>query len=215
MSRKRVRGMALGAVAAGAIALLSGCGGLTDQGDDVVNGKQLFVAKCGACHVLGRAGTKGVTGPNLDEAFMRARQDGFGQSSFKGIVHRQIEQPARGAQVDPATGKTLPRMPANLVSGNDAEDVAAYVATAVSLPGKDSGRLASVGAAQAKGATAAKGGKLAIPADPGGALAYQYAAARAPAGKLTVDSQNKSPCPTTSRSRAQGSTRSARWSPTA
>ena len=50
--------------------------------------------------------------------------------------------------------------------------------TAVSLPGKDSGRLASVGAAQAKGTTAAKGGKLAIPADPGGALAYQYAAAR-------------------------------------
>src|SRR3954454_6981493 len=128
MRRRQVRGMALGAVAAGGVALLSGCGGLTDQGDDVVNGKQLFVAKCGACHVLGRAGTKGVTGPNLDQAFTRAREDGFGQSTFKGVVHRQIQQPARGPQVDPATGKTLPLMPANLVSGDDAEDVAAYVA---------------------------------------------------------------------------------------
>src|SRR3954471_13075910 len=132
MSRKRVRGMALGAVAAGAIALLSGCGGLTDQGDDVVNGKQLFVAKCGSCHVLGRAGTKGVTGPNLDQAFARSREDGFGESTFKGVVHRQILQPNKFAQVDPATGKTLPLMPAKIVTGEDAKDIAAYVASAVS-----------------------------------------------------------------------------------
>jgi plastocyanin len=195
MSRDSVRAGALGALVAGTVALLSGCGGLTNRGDDVVNGKQLFVAKCGACHVLGRAGTKGVTGPNLDEAFVRARQDGFGQSTFKGLVHRQIESPNRHPQVDPATGKTLPLMPANLVSGTDAEDVAAYVASAVALPGKDSGRLAQVGAAQAKGTAEAKGGKLTIPADPGGALAYQFASAVSPPGKVTVDSPNKSSVP--------------------
>ena len=30
--------------------------------------------KCGSCHVLARAGTKGVTGPNLDAAFVQSRQ---------------------------------------------------------------------------------------------------------------------------------------------
>jgi uncharacterized cupredoxin-like copper-binding protein len=174
------------------LAFASGCGGLGDQGDNVVNGKQLFVAKCGACHVLNRAGTKGVTGPNLDQAFARARQDGFKDSTFQGIVHRQINQPGRRAQVDPATGKMLPLMPAKLVTGDDAEDVAAYVASAVAKGGKDAGALAQIGAAEAKGTAKAKGGTLEIDADPGGALAYVFANAEAPAGQLQIESKNAS-----------------------
>lgn len=184
--------MALGACAIGAAALFAGCGGLTDRGDNVVNGKQLFVSKCGSCHILNRAGTKGVTGPNLDQAFARARQDGLGSTTFQGIVHRQIEQPARRPQVDPATNKVLPLMPANLVKGEDARDVAAYVADAAGKGGKDQGALASVGAAVAEGTAKAKGGKLSIPADPGGALAYRFADAEAPAGQLEIDSPNES-----------------------
>ena len=188
-----VRGAALGACAAGAIALLSGCGSsLTDQGENVVNGKTLFVAKCGSCHVLGRAATKGTTGPNLDEAFERARRDGFGESTFDGIVHRQILHPNKFRQVDPATGKLLPLMPAGLVTGEDAKDVAAYVASAVSKGGKDTGQLAQIGAAEAKGTAKAENGKLTIPADPGGALAYKFANAEAPAGQVEVDSPNES-----------------------
>ena len=190
MERRTVRGPALGACVIGAVMALSGCG--VDRGDNVVNGKQQFVAKCGSCHVLGRAGTKGVTGPNLDQAFARAREDGFRDSTFEGIVHRQIQVPARKPQVDPITDKRLPLMPPNLVTGQDARDVAAYVAGAVSEPGKDTGALASVGAAQAKGTAKAKGGKLVIPADPGGALAYVFANAEAPAGPLEVESPNDS-----------------------
>jgi mono/diheme cytochrome c family protein len=193
MRRTRVRELALGACVAGAIALsTSGCASLTSQGDNVVRGKQLFVQKCGACHVLERAGTKGVTGPNLDMAFARARQDGFGESSFKGIVHRQIQQPNRMPQVDPATGKTLPLMPSKLVEGEDAADVAAYVASAVSKPGKDTGALAQVGAASAKGTAKEKDGLLEIPADPGGALAYVYANAEASSGTIDIESKNES-----------------------
>src|SRR5215217_1195486 len=193
MERRRVRGLALGVAAAGAMALLSACGGgLTDQGDNTVNGKQLFVAKCGSCHILHRAGTKGVTGPNLDAAFARARQDGFKDSTFQGMVHRQIGQPAREPQVDPVTGKTLPLMPPDLVKGEDAADVAAYVASAVGKGGEDAGALAQVGAAQAKGTAKAKGGKLQIPADPGGALAYTFAAAESPPGQIEIDSPNES-----------------------
>ncbi|MGH2968487.1 MAG: c-type cytochrome [Solirubrobacteraceae bacterium] len=192
MRSRSVRGLALSACVAGAAGLLSGCGGLTDQGENVVNGKQLFVARCGACHVLNRAGTKGGTGPNLDNAFARARRDGFGESTFEGMVHRQIQQPARSPQVDPATGKSLPPMPADLVTGDDAEDVAAYVASAVAKPGEDSGALAQVGAAVAEGTAEASNGTLEIPADPGGSLAYTFADAEAPPGQLEIDSPNES-----------------------
>jgi plastocyanin len=190
MVRRTVRGLALGACAVGVAAALGGCG-LTDRGDNVVNGKQLFVSQCGSCHILNRAGTKGVTGPNLDQAFARARQDGFDDSTFEGIVHRQILQPARRAQVDPETGKTA-AMPPNIVTGDDARDVAAYVASAVSKGGKDQGALAQIGAATAKGTAREKNGKLEIPADPGGALAYRFANAEANAGQLEIDSQNDS-----------------------
>jgi plastocyanin len=194
MTRTSVRGMALGASAAAAIALLSGCG-VTDQGENVVNGKQLFVERCGACHVLQRAGTKGVTGPNLDQAFQQARKDGFKDSTFQGMVHRQILQPAKNAQVDPKTGKVLPKMPPNVVKGDDAEDVAAYVASAVAKPGEDTGQLASIGAAKAEGTAQAENGKLEIPADPNGALAYQFADAKSPPGQLEIDSPNDSSVP--------------------
>ena len=93
-----------------------------------MNGKALFVQKCASCHTLARANAKGVVGPNLDEAWQRSEKDGFGRSTFEGIVHRQILHPNRVAQVDPATGKPLQLMPAELVTGEDAQDVAAYVA---------------------------------------------------------------------------------------
>ena len=83
-------------------------------------------------------------------------------------------------------------MPANLVKGEDARDVAAYVASAVAKGGEDQGALASIGAAVAKGTAKAKGGKLEIPADPGGALAYTFADAESPPGQLEIDSPNES-----------------------
>jgi plastocyanin len=174
-----------------AAAVVSGCS-LTSHGDNLVNGKQQFVAKCGSCHVLARAGTTGVVGPNLDEAFQRARKDGFHDDTFQGIVHHQILEPAIMAQREPKTGKALPLMPAKLVTGSDASDVAAYVASAVAEPGKDTGALAAIGAAQAKGTAQEKNGELSIPADPSGALSYTFANASAQAGPVTIKSLNKS-----------------------
>src|SRR5215210_2375184 len=140
MRRARVVVAATAALLVG----LSGCQ-VKSSGENVVAGKTKFVQKCGSCHALKRAGTTGVTGPNLDEAFQRARADGFGQSTFEGIVYRQILQPARTAQTDPATGKDGAQMPAKLYTGEQAQDVAAYVAGAVGKAGKDTGQLATVG----------------------------------------------------------------------
>ena len=174
-------------------AMLGGCQ-VADSGTNLVNGKEQFVAKCGSCHILNRAGTKGVVGPDLDQAFVRAREDGFGQDTFEGIVHRQILHPARRPQYDPnvTPPKEAGMMPADLVTGEDAEDVAAYVAEAAARGGKDTGALAQVGAAKAEGTAEAKNGVLTIPADPGGSIAYQFAAAEAPAGQVEIRSPNES-----------------------
>ena len=174
--------------------VLSGCG-LAEDGDNLVAGKQAFVEKCGSCHVLERAGTTGVTGPNLDESFQQARKDGFGESTFKGMVHAQIKIPARGAQNDPLTGRPLSGMPADLVKGQTANDVAAYVASAVGKPGEDGGQLARIGVKKSTAVAKAEGAELEIPADPSGALAYTFASAEAAAGELTLTSPNKSSVP--------------------
>jgi mono/diheme cytochrome c family protein len=182
----RVTGLALGA---GLLVALGGCQ-LGDSGDDKVNGKELFVQKCGACHVLRRAGTTGAVGPNLDEAFQRARVDGFSSSTIEGMVHRQILYPARSAQ------DTGARMPAKLVEGDDARDVAAYVAAVAARSGDDSGLLAEAGKPKGAGKTAeAASGVLEIDTDPSGALAYLFGAANAPAGALTLKSKNASSIP--------------------
>ena len=178
---------------AGMCAAAAGVGGcnLADSGTNLVNGKEKFVEQCSSCHVLARAGATGVTGPNLDEAFQRARKDGFGESTFEGLVHAQILNPAMNPQIDPKSRRQT-EMPAKLVTGEDAEDVAAYVASAAGKGGEDTGQLAQVGSAQAEGTAEAEGGVLEIPAQPDGSTAYEFADAEAPAGALTLRSPNES-----------------------
>ena len=197
MSGGRVRVVVAAAAAIAAGVALQGCG-LGETGADVVNGKALFVGEgqCSACHTLARADAQGVVGPNLVEAWQQADKEGLGRSTFEGIVHKQILHPSRAAQVDPLTGKPYPQpMPANLVTGQDAKDVAAYVAQAAAAPGEDGGRLAQVGPQQSKEVAKAANGTLSIPADPSGAIAYEFGAAEAPAGQLTIDSKNDASIP--------------------
>ena len=191
------RGVRNGFAAVAVVVAAGGVGGceLADSGTNVVNGKTLFVERCSSCHVLARADAKGTTGPNLDQAFQRARQDGFGQSTFEGIVHQQILNPAINPQRDPKTGDTGPKMPADLVTGEDAEDVAAYVAQAAARGGKDTGALAQVGGGGPEGTAKAEGGVLEIPADESGQLFFTFADATAPAGQLTIRTPNPAPVP--------------------
>lgn len=183
----------LGALVAGAalVVAASGCGSsLKQDRADTVRGKTLFVQKCGACHTLARANTKGIQGPDLDEAFQQSIKDGFKRSTIRGVVHKQILFPNQ--HVDQ---KQL-IMPAKLVSGDDAEDVAAYVASAAAKGGKDTGLLATIGQSQTSSKpVAAANGVLEIDADPSGQLAYVAKAGTAPAGPLTLKSQNKSGTP--------------------
>lgn len=126
--RRRV----LGAGAALAAALsLTGCGtvGLSAEGEgDAARGKELFIEGCGQCHVLEDAGTPGTIGPNLDHAFLQSRIDGLGENAIQSVVRTQIAYPVE----EPTTG--LPGMPADIYTGDDADDVAAYVASVAGLP---------------------------------------------------------------------------------
>ena len=187
--------LALSGAAVAALGL-SACQ-VKDDGDNLVAGKAAFVQKCGSCHALARAGTTGVTGPNLDAAFERAITDGFGRSTIEGIVRAQIDNPNIDSQLDPRKNVEEPSayMPANLVKGETAEDVAAYVAYAAARGGEDTGQLADVGVKKSTETAKAEGGALEITADPGGALVYLFAAATAEAGPLTLTSKNDSSVP--------------------
>jgi plastocyanin len=176
-------------VCAAAAALVLPACQFKDDGDDLSNGKAQFVAKCGSCHILKRAGTTGVTGPNLDEAFARSVEEGFGRSTIKGMVHRQILFPNSTRQVDPATEKLLPAMPAKLVDGETSEDVAAYVAFATAKTGDDAGRLADIGVKKAAGVAKVANGELDIPVAENG-LAFTFASAEATAGSVKLVSKN-------------------------
>jgi plastocyanin len=180
------RTFALAALLPAAI-LVAGCGGGGNDAD-VVAGKQLFVKNCGSCHVLNHAGTKGTTGPNLDQAFQRAEKDGFGESSIRGMIKKQIEYPNR----EKALGGI---MPAKLVTGQKADDVAAYVASVVAQPGKDTGLLANAVPAASSQAAVEKNGALSIDADPNGQLLFTASKATAKAGKITINFDNPSGVP--------------------
>lgn len=98
--------MALVPIVAAGCGGAGGGGGGDDGGSkaDLKNGKTKFQANCKSCHTLADANATGTFGTNLDLV----------QPSEERVL-QQIEVGGGG-------------MPAELVKGKDAEDVAAYVA---------------------------------------------------------------------------------------
>jgi mono/diheme cytochrome c family protein len=71
------------------------------------HGRDLFIENCGSCHTLDAAGTQGQIGPDLGDIPLD-------------------EQDVLPAIENGGTGSG--NMPSGLISGKDAEDVAAFVA---------------------------------------------------------------------------------------
>jgi cbb3-type cytochrome c oxidase subunit III len=142
----------LGAGLAAAALLAAGCGtgGVASAGQrpDTQSGQQLFTEKCGACHTLSAAGTSGTIGPNLDNAFAADVKQGYPQSSIENVVLDQIRLGSGSIATYTTSKKFTPQtpMPSNLVTGQDAIDVAAYVASVAGAGGfTNSGSFASLG----------------------------------------------------------------------
>jgi mono/diheme cytochrome c family protein len=147
--RRRVTIGGAGLAAIAVVALLaSGCGygGVASAADhpDVHNGQALFSSTCGGCHALQAAGTTGnpaIPAPNLDNAFAGSRSEGYSASAIENVVLDQIRLGSGPIAtyttaehgVEGLTPQTT--MPANLLTGQDAIDVAAYVASVAGVGG--------------------------------------------------------------------------------
>ncbi len=110
---------------------LGGCA-LKHPTSNLVTGKKLFASNCASCHTLSHANSTGTVGPNLDDAFRQDRADGVKSTSIEGLVSYWIQYP-----------NTQGAMPAMLLKGQDAQNVAAYVARVAAVPGQDTGALAA------------------------------------------------------------------------
>jgi mono/diheme cytochrome c family protein len=127
--------------AAGGLAvalLLSACGtggSVVNASADKENGRKLFQENCVGCHTLAAAGSQATIGPNLDAAFAQARSEGFKESAILDIVHDQIKFPGQYPVRDNNPDFLKANMPANLVTGQDAIDVSAFVAANAGLQG--------------------------------------------------------------------------------
>ena len=85
-------------------------------------GKDLFVTNCGACHTLAKAGTDGVVGPDLDELLAPPGPADPDPATIKQRVLDAIENGREGG------------MPAGIVSGEQAAEVADFVSKCAGPP---------------------------------------------------------------------------------
>ena len=97
---------------------------------DPATGKALFIKTCGSCHTLADAGTTGTVGPNLDDAFLPDKQQGFDESTIIDVVRGQIAY----ADSNTGTDGQPPGHDAEPPRGQDAKDVAVYVAKCAGDP---------------------------------------------------------------------------------
>ncbi len=81
------------------------------------DGKDLFANNCGACHKLAAAGTDGVVGPDLDDILVTGGENSAEQ--YAGTYSRVLRAVTCGVGG---------RMPEGILVGEEAKDVATFVA---------------------------------------------------------------------------------------
>jgi mono/diheme cytochrome c family protein len=83
-------------------------------------GKELFDVNCGTCHTLAAAGTDGNFAPDLDTLLYPTGNDG---TSVKATASRVLNAVENGVD----TSTTPGRMPAGILAGEQAKQVAEFV----------------------------------------------------------------------------------------
>jgi mono/diheme cytochrome c family protein len=127
---------AVGGVAVALLLSACGTGGpVNNAAADKANGRKVFTQTCAGCHALAAAGSQATIGPNLDAAFAEARSEGFKESAILDIVHDQIKFPGQYPVSTSNPDFLKANMPANLVTGQNAIDVSAFVAANAGLQG--------------------------------------------------------------------------------
>ena len=91
---------------------------------DLKAGQSLFQTNCGTCHTLYAAGTDGNYAPNLDELLAPTGEVATEQSTIHATEERVLNALEHGVD-----SKTTPgRMPAGILNGVEAHEVAEFVA---------------------------------------------------------------------------------------
>ena len=141
MAAKRSIRPALVAPLAAIAVVAAGCGAVNHITDgqaasaNIGEGKALFVKNCSSCHTLADANATGIVGPNLDNAFRYDKLQGFKLSTIRDVVRGQIAYATSVTGADmPGTTTPSPGMPDNLLRGQQARDVAVYVAQCAAVP---------------------------------------------------------------------------------
>jgi mono/diheme cytochrome c family protein len=178
--------------AAGVVLVVAGCA-VKHPTANLVSGKVMFQKTCGGCHTLSHANTSGTTGPNLDDAFRQDKSDGVKSTSIQGLIDSWIRYP-----------NTQGVMPAGLLKGQDAQDVAAYVAAVAARPGQDTGALAAAGGVQGTSPAAGKQVFTGV----GGCGSCHTLAAAGSTGTVgpNLDQDLKTNCATAESKRIRGAT---------
>jgi mono/diheme cytochrome c family protein len=92
---------------------------------DLKEGQSLFQTNCGTCHTLYAAGTDGNFAPNLDELLAPSGPPEGDKATIEATKKRVLNAIENG--VDSTT--TAGRMPPGILNGEQAEEVAEFVAT--------------------------------------------------------------------------------------
>jgi mono/diheme cytochrome c family protein len=122
---RRARRAAAALAVCGGLLFAAGCGGHADplSGDPEAGATQ-FANLCASCHTLEASGRPPSNiGPNLDDSFRASREVGISEEQFAGVVLRWIKEAQKP-------------MPRDLVVGQDARDVAAYIASVAGKGGE-------------------------------------------------------------------------------
>ncbi len=84
--------------------------------------RNLFATNCGSCHTLEKAGTDGIVGPNLDDRLAGTVGPATDEASIQASQDRVLNAILNGL------GEGA--MPAGILQGQQAEEVANFVARA-------------------------------------------------------------------------------------
>jgi mono/diheme cytochrome c family protein len=138
---------------------LGGCGtgGLAEEAS-TGNGRELFIEKCGGCHALADAGTRGTIGPNLDDAFAVPIEEGFDESSIREVVLGQMRFPV-APMPEPDAPEMFPPGEYTEEERDEAmKSIAAYVASVAGRPPSGGGAAAAGGGTTTGAGTTTGGG---------------------------------------------------------
>jgi mono/diheme cytochrome c family protein len=103
--------------------------------------QEMFATNCGSCHTLAAGGTDGVVGPNLDTILARSVSPPTGTPEEIAEANKTTFEATYAQVLNAVTCGLSGRMPAGILEGEEAQQVAGFVAAYAGQLGEDQGAL--------------------------------------------------------------------------